>query len=357
MEKTSENEWIFKTVELPRMISVGNNLIDQAGKIMNKANLGKTGVLIADPITIKIAGETTIDSLEKSNFEMTQHLISSASIGESHEVEKVIKEYEADFAVAVGGGAVIDVTKYGSFLANVPFVSVPTVASHDGIASSRASLHKDNKKHSFTAHTPAIVIGDTSIINNAPFKFTLSGCGDVISNLTAVLDWELSHRLKGEAISSYASHLSRLTAQMVIEHRKEVYKGSPSVSDLVLKALVTSSMAMCIAGSSRPASGAEHMFSHALDELSASPALHGEQCGVGAILMMYLHNGDWKLIKDTLEEIGAPTTAKEMGIPDKDIITALTTAHTIRDRYTILGDTGLSQKAAEKLATKTGVID
>jgi glycerol-1-phosphate dehydrogenase [NAD(P)+] len=116
-------------------------------------------------------------------------------------------------------------------------------------------------------------------------------------------------------------------------------------------------MAMCIAGSSRPASGAEHMFSHALDELSASPALHGEQCGVGAILMMYLHNGDWKLIADTLKEIGAPTTAKEMGIPDKDIITALTTAHTIRDRYTILGDTGISQKAAEKLAVKTGVID
>lgn len=55
---------------------------------------------------------------------------------------------------------------------------------------------------------------------------------------------------------------------------------------------------MCIAGSSRPTSGSEHMFSHALDVLHPGKALHGEQCGVGCIMMMNLHGGDWKAIRD-----------------------------------------------------------
>src|SRR5665811_2353279 len=91
----------------------------------------------------------------------------------------------------------------------------------------------------------------------------------------------------------------------------------PNLEDsvrLVVKALVSSSVAMSIAGSSRPASVSEHKFSHALDIVAPKPALHGEQCGVGTIMMMYLHGGDWKFIRDTLKLIKAPTTAREMGI-------------------------------------------
>ncbi|MCD6370281.1 MAG: NAD(P)-dependent glycerol-1-phosphate dehydrogenase, partial [Thermoplasmata archaeon] len=70
----------------------------------------------------------------------------------------------------------------------------------------------------------------------------------------------------------------------------------------------------------------------------------------------YLHGGDWKLIRDTLKKIGAPTTARELGVEEEDIISALTMAHTIRDRYTILGVRGLAREAAENLAKITGVI-
>ena len=53
----------------------------------------------------------------------------------------------------------------------------------------------------------------------------------------------------------------------------------------------------------------------------------------------------------------APTTAKELGIKDEYIIEALVQAHKINpERYTILGDTGLTYEAAERLATITGVI-
>jgi len=86
--------------------------------------------------------------------------------------------------------------------------------------------------------------------------------------------------------------------------------------------------------------------------------LHGEQCGIGTIMMAYLHGEDWQRIKNVLREIGAPTTAKEIGVPDEIIIEALTHAHKINPhRYTILGDSGLTREAAERLARITGVID
>jgi len=58
-----------------------------------------------------------------------------------------------------------------------------------------------------------------------------------------------------------------------------------------------------------------------------------------------------------LKVIGAPTTAKELGVEDEYIVRALVEAHKIRPRYTILGDTGLTWEAAERLARVTGVIE
>jgi glycerol-1-phosphate dehydrogenase [NAD(P)+] len=121
--------------------------------------------------------------------------------------------------------------------------------------------------------------------------------------------------------------------------------------------MIISGISMSVAGSSRPTSGSEHMFSHALDAITHGRGLHGEQCGVGALMMMYLHGGDWHRIKNALKTIGAPVTAAELGVSREDIISALVNAQSVRpERYTILGDRGLTPDAAEKIARVTGVI-
>ena len=124
-----------------------------------------------------------------------------------------------------------------------------------------------------------------------------------------------------------------------------------------MKSLFSSGTAISIAGSSRPASGSEHMFSHALDKILDKPRLHGQQCGVGSILMMALYGDDWEFIRDCLKAVGAPINVKELGISDDDVIEALLMAHKIRpERYTILGDNGFSREAAYELAQNTEVI-
>ena len=121
--------------------------------------------------------------------------------------------------------------------------------------------------------------------------------------------------------------------------------------------MVSCGVAMSIAGSSRPTSGSAHLFSHALDQINENPALHGEQCGVGGIMMAKLHGLDWEIIKEKLQIIGAPTTAKELGIDDETVIKALLLAKSIRpERYTILNKIKITREKAIELAEYTDVI-
>ncbi len=276
------------------------------------------------------------------------------------EVERTIglvRDESADWVIAVGGGSIIDVAKLASFKTGVPFISFPTTASHDGIASANASIKDLGSKTSVKAVPPVAVIADVKVIKTAPYRYLAAGVGDTISNLTAVKDWQLAHRIKGEYYSEYAASLSLMSAKMVIRNADIIRLGNEESVRKVIKALISTGVAMSIAGSSRPASGAEHLFSHALDMLAEKPALHGEQVGVGTIIMAYLHGLKWERVRETLKRVGAPTTAYELGIEPELIIEALTIAHTIRpERYTILGKDGLTREAAEKAAKITGVI-
>ncbi|MGZ7070319.1 MAG: NAD(P)-dependent glycerol-1-phosphate dehydrogenase [Methanobacterium sp.] len=345
----------FRKIQLPREIHTGAGIIENTGSICRDLMFEGKVLVISGPNTLKIGGERAIASLQDENFDVETLIINKASEDYVQQVQEKAKDVSA--VLGVGGGKIIDSAKLASTRNGIGFISVPTAASHDGIASPRASIKNDKGPVSLEAQAPIGVIADTEIISKAPFRLLAAGCGDIVSNYTAVLDWKLAHRLLNEPYSDSASALSLMTAKMTLESASAIKEGHIESAAIVVKALISSGMAISIAGTSRPASGSEHKFSHALDIIAPKPALHGEQCGVGTIIMMYLHGKDWKFIRDTLKTIKAPTTAYEMGIDPEYIIKALTIAHTIRkERYTILGDRGLTKEAAEEIATVTGVI-
>lgn len=345
----------FRKIQLPREIHTGAGIIENTGSICKDLMFEGKALVITGPNTLKIGGEKAIESLQNEDFSVETHIIDKASTETVLEVQEMAKN--AAVVLGVGGGKVIDTAKLASTRSGLQFISVPTAASHDGIASPRASIKNEKGSVSLEAQAPIGVIADTEIISKAPFKLLAAGCGDIVSNYTAILDWKLAYRLLNEDYSDSAAALSLMTAKMTMESADAIKEGLIESAGVVVKGLISSGMAISIAGSSRPASGSEHKFSHALDIIAPKPALHGEQCGIGTILMMYLHGGDWKFIRDTLKLIKAPTTAYELGIDPEHIIGALTIAHTIRkERYTILGDRGLTMEAAEELATATGII-
>ena len=149
-----------------------------------------------------------------------------------------------------------------------------------------------------------------------------------------------------------------MTVKLVTKNADLIHSQPQGYSRIVVKALISSSLAMCVAGSSRPGSGSEHMVSHALDSIAEKPALHGEQCALATVMMAYLHDLDWENIRDVLITLGLPITAKSLGLKDEEILKALEIAHEIRpERFTILGKDGLTHEAAVKVASITGIIN
>jgi glycerol-1-phosphate dehydrogenase [NAD(P)+] len=342
----------------PRVVLAGHGVLNELGTACRQFDFQELGAVITGPRTAELAGNRAAEILERAGFRAPVLIAKEATEGEAARVEAEVRALGSRFLVAAGGGSKIDITKVVAHRLRIPFVSVPTSAAHDGISSPRASLHGSERTNSIDAAVPVGIIADTEVIVQAPFRLLASGCADVISNVTAVLDWHLAVRLKNEEFSSTAATLSEYAAREIIDHAASIKPGLEESVWIAIRPMIVAGIAMSVAGSSRPCSGSEHLFSHALDRVAAHPSLHGEQCGVGAVMMMYLHGGDWQRVHGALRTIGAPTTAKELEVTSEEVVKALVLAHTLRpERYTILGDNGLTREAAERLAKRTGVID
>jgi glycerol-1-phosphate dehydrogenase [NAD(P)+] len=344
-------------MQLPREIIVGNGALERVGEITQRLGFTKSALVIAGKKTYKIAGKKVRKMLEEEGLSVDTFLIETATVKDVQNVQGKIETLKPEIVFGVGGGTKIDVAKCSSAEMEIPFISVPTTASHDGIASPLSSIKGLQKPYSVLAQAPLAIIADTNIIMRAPWHFTVSGCEDVVAKFTAVKDWQLAHEEKDEYYGGYAASLALMSAKHVMQNVNLMRKKNEEGLRVLLEALISCGVAMSIAGSSRPCSGSEHLFSHALDMIKPNCAMHGERCGVGTIMMAYLHGANWKRIRDSLQKLRAPTTAKGLGVGKDDVVGALEMAGTIRpERYTILNKLSLNREAYEHLAKVTEVI-
>lgn len=342
-------------IRLPRDMIAGHDALPQVVHLCEVLGLSGDALIVTGKTTRKIAGDRVALLLQAGGYGC--HLLerTSATQRDVTAVERAARSAKARFIFGVGGGSRIDLGKMAATNLGIPFISVPTSVAHDGIVSPRASISDGRCSISKGVRPPVGVLADTGIIAQAPHRLLAAGCGDAIANLTAVADWRLARRLRNESFSSSAAALSEMAGQLVVDHANEIRPSDEASAWLVLKSLLYSGISMAIANSSRPASGAEHKFSHALDRIAPGKALHGEQCGVGAIMMARLHGMDWEAIREALRTVGSPINAKELGVEEGAVIEALMAMREIRpERYTIGCD--LDRGEAERLARVTGVV-
>ena len=343
------------TMELPRKIVVGEKNINDVGKFVKSLKNTKKVSLISGDVVKKIVQEKIEKSLGISKIKYVWHLAETNYIKSIKNTEKKVYQDKSDLVIGVGGGRSVDIAKMIGFNLDKPFISIPSSASHDGIASPFVSIRGD-KPHSMVATAPLGVFVDVDIIRKAPRKLLASGCGDLIAKITAVRDWQLGRDKTGEYYGRYSADLALMSAKILMESSTRFSKKGLDVREIV-EALISAGVASCIAGSSRPCSGAEHLFSHAVDKLEPNVGLHGEKCGIGAIMIAKLQGQNWKKIVKTLKDVGAPTTAKEIGLKSETLAKALTIAQSLRpERYTILKEVNLTEKKVVTLARSTNVL-
>ncbi len=344
-------------MQLPREVIVGKDTLSRIPEVVKRLDLKGKALVLSDPQCFEIAGREVSGFLEQSGLKVDFLHVKSMTPNDVKTLEKEIKATEPQVLFGVGGGTIIDSAKVSSSNLRIPFISVPTTVSHDGIASPLASIKASDKPFSIMAQAPLAIVADTNVIAKGPWRFVVSGCGDIISKFTAVKDWKLAHMENGEYYGEYSASLALMSAKLVTENAELIVYRQNEGLRILLEALISCGVAMSIAGSSRPCSGSEHLFSHALDMVNSKHAMHGEQCGVGSILSAYLQRSNWLQIRSTLKQLGAPTTAKELNVDDYDVVKALELAARIRpERYTILHKINPDIECCEVIAKATGII-
>lgn len=346
-----------KTMQFPRDVIVGHGVLHVVPDLLTHDQKQGKIALISGENTYKLAGKEVQEYLENAGLEVVPLKVGAVSEESIKSAVETLLPERISAVIGVGGGSKIDAAKLIAYHLHLSAISVPTTASHDGIASPRATIKTPGAVLSQQAVMPIAIVADTSIMVRAPYRYLAAGAGDVISNITAVLDWKLANRLNGEEFSSSAATLAEYASRELIERAHLIVEGVEESVWLVTKQILASGTAMAIASSSRPASGSEHLFAHALELYGAGSSMHGEQCALGSLASLYLHGGDWQSLLNTYNKIKLLTRAKDYGISDEIAIKALIRAHSIRpERLTILGNSDLSYSAAEKALELTGVI-
>jgi len=218
-------------------------------------------------------------------------------------------------------------------------VSVPTAISHDGISSPIASLaQEDGVRNSYAAAMPAGIVVDTEVIRSAPARMMRAGIGDLVSNLTALLDWQLADRGGHDRYDAFSAMIAESAARPALD--LEDVAGADD-REWIAKGLLLSGLAMAAAGTSRPCSGAEHLVSHSLDaRLGSRAALHGEQVALGCLVSAAAHDSDLHATLQALFlRLGLPMQPRDLGIDDAEFVEAIRAAPSMRpNRYTVLSE-------------------
>lgn len=340
-------------MELPRYIVIGNGLSSTVVERLTK-NHGFTKVfMLTSKTPLRVFGSKIIEEAGSSlRFEV-------------YHVEDIIDSYERflsevkkfDAVLGVGGGKVLDVSKVLAEYGCRPFFSVPTVASHDGIASPMTSFRQNGKAYSRKSVMPLEIYADMDVITMAPRRYLLSGCGDLVAKHSAVRDWWLAHTEIGEYYGRYAAHLAFLSASVIMKSAKHIKNNWQDGARTVVEALISAGVAMGVAGSSRPCSGSEHLIAHALETLTANPPLHGERCGVATVFTSKLHRANWRKVRESLKTIGAPHKLKDLEL-DAEVFTeaVLKAPELRRERYTILHKEHLTRQKIYEILEETELI-
>ncbi|UII58230.1 iron-containing alcohol dehydrogenase family protein (plasmid) [Cytobacillus spongiae] len=330
-------------VPIPSILEIGSGVTTQLDTIFKKHPFS-SAIVLFDTFsysTLKTTIETSLSylSIECVMLEDTldiHGLISSA-----------FSFPPFDVVIAVGGGKVIDYGKYIAFSRRSPFISIPTSPSNDGFASSNCSLIVDGKKTTVPAKVPYGIIVDLDIIKHAPDRFILAGVGDLMSNLTALYDWEYEEKKGIGSINAFAYMLSKKAVNSFIRTPMDDLKNEVFLKELV-SSLTMGGISTVISGNSAPISGSEHLISHSLESISETSQMHGIQVGVATYIMAKVQEHRIERIEKVFTRTGFFEYVKTIGLQKADFIEAISMSPSIKpNRYTYLHDDDYRQRALE----------
>ena len=341
---------MYNSIDVPLFITIEDNALNKVKLILRRSNIHINNAMIVTDKGISAVFAEVVRKKLNIKKEMVL-FVQNNTDEEVKRIEHSARKFKVDFVIGVGGGMALDISKLTSYRYGSYFVSIPTLPSHDGIASPVASINVSGTRMSLNASMPVGIIVDIEVIKKAPVRFIYSGVMDLLSNISAIKDWQLSYE-KGYEVryNGFSRAIAYSSAENILSYDdSNVY--SEEFLTVLLNGLVLSGIAMEIAGSSRPASGAEHNFSHAYDFLyPENTLLHGEKVGIGHLLISYFRDKtEYRKIVECYNRYGIMKSFKKMNIDGEKVLKSFEHARTIRkERYSMLNELEIKESAVNK---------
>lgn len=330
------------------ILKIENGIFDNIYGILLNNHISGKFLLLTDEKIFQIYGKKLKEQLEKID-KVELIIIEDNSLDSTLQLVEKIIENDYQNIVGLGGGRVLDVSKYASYTAKKTFISIPTTIANDGIASPIAVLKMHNGKvKSLGCKMADIILLDTGIISSGPKDLIKAGIGDTISNYMALIDWKLAERRGKENINDMAYLMSRESLNTLMKTQYDSI--CPGFIEVLANSIVLSGIAMNFAGTSRPVSGSEHLFSHALDFYGSTQNLHGFQVALGTVTMLKIINYDYSEVISYLKKFEININPINLNINEDEFVNCIIKAPKMRtNRYTYLNEMNLSEDNLRKI--------
>jgi glycerol-1-phosphate dehydrogenase [NAD(P)+] len=280
-------------------VVIGPGALDAVAEVAGRGFGDRPVVVVADATTWRVAGEQVARRLEAAGrateppYRFPPDTVVLATYDNVARLGHALAGHDA-VPVAVGSGSLNDIVKRAAHEAGRPYLVVATAASMDGYTAFGAAITRDGYKQTMTCPAPRAVVADLEVLAGAPPEMTASGYGDLLGKVTAGADWLVADALGVEPIDPRVWELAQAPLRAAVGRPGDLAAGDPDALERLVEGLVLSGLAMQAHASSRPASGAEHQFSHlwemeGLGHDRRPPLSHGFKVGLGTVAIAALY--------------------------------------------------------------------
>jgi len=304
----SKIEHALKSARETRLLYIGTDCLNRIPTLFMEQFPAKKAMIVADNNTFDVAGRAISDNLQSAGIRQETPLIFDdpdfyAEYKHVERLENTLAQSDA-IPVAVGSGTINDLTKLAAFHTRRQYFCVATAASMDGYTAYGASITYRGNKQTFTCPAPQAVLADVDLIRHAPPELTASGYADLFAKIPAGADWILSDALGIEAIEPIAWSIVQDGLHEALAFPEGASKGAVEAITPLIEGLMLSGFAMQWSRTSRPASGAEHQFSHLWDmehhTCHGKIPAHGFKVGIATLYLSALYE---QLIRHPIEQL------------------------------------------------------
>jgi glycerol-1-phosphate dehydrogenase [NAD(P)+] len=280
-------------------LAIGPGALDAVAEVFGRTFGERPAVVVADATTWRVAGDRVQRALEAAGrgteapYRFPPDTFVQAEYGNVERLREALATHQA-VPVAVGSGSLNDLVKRAAHEVGRRYLSVATAASMDGYTAFGAAITRQGYKQTLTCPAPRALVADLDVLAGAPADMTASGYGDLLGKVTAGADWLVADALGVEPVDPAVWELVQGPLPEAIGRPAELAAGDRGALGRLVQGLVMSGLAMQAHASSRPASGAEHQFSHlwemeGLGHDRRPPLSHGFKVGVGSVAIAALY--------------------------------------------------------------------